>query len=99
MPPGSWSDSVLIRYKRGIRTPKLSGAGGAPCCLAAIEGVTLTPGRRGSVVLRIEPRRGADPLMEAAAGRLKEGCDPYRLVLPAERETLAEYSPTSCGRC
>jgi hypothetical protein len=29
--------------------------------------------------------------MEAAAGQLKEGCDPYRLVLPAERETLAEY--------
>ena len=29
--------------------------------------------------------------MEAADGQLKEGCDPYRLVLPAERETLAEY--------
>lgn len=29
--------------------------------------------------------------MEAAAGQLKESCDPYRLVLPAERETLAEY--------
>ncbi|MGW5783191.1 DUF4429 domain-containing protein [Streptomyces sp. NPDC003757] len=86
------SDSVLIRYERGIRTPKLFQAlGERRVPLAAIEGVTLTPGRRGSVVLRLEPRAGADPLMEAAAGQLKEGCDPYRLVLPAERETLAEY--------
>ena len=29
--------------------------------------------------------------MEAAAGQLKEACDPYRLVLPGECETLAEY--------
>ncbi|MET9381513.1 DUF4429 domain-containing protein [Streptomyces sp. NPDC002928] len=86
------SDSVLIRYERGIRTPKLFQAlGERRIPLAAIEGVTLTPGKRGAVVLRAEPRPGADPLMEAAAGQLKEGSDPYRLVLPAERETLAEY--------
>jgi hypothetical protein len=53
--------------------------------------VTLSPGKRGTVVLRVEMRPGADPLLEAAAGQLKEVCDPYRLVLPAERETLAEY--------
>ncbi|MGW1724518.1 DUF4429 domain-containing protein [Streptomyces sp. NPDC002306] len=86
------SDSVLIRYERGIRTPKLFQAlGERRVPLAAIEAVTLTPGKRGTVVLRAEPRPGADPLMEAAAGQLKEGADPYRLVLPAERETLAEY--------
>ncbi|MGW0913909.1 DUF4429 domain-containing protein [Streptomyces sp. NPDC002784] len=86
------SDSVLIRYERGIRTPKLLQAlGERRVPLAAISAVTLTPGRRGTVVLRAEPRAGADPLMEAADGQLKEGCDPYRLVLPAERETLAEY--------
>jgi hypothetical protein len=86
------SDSVLIRYERGIRTPKLFQAlGERRVPLEAIAGVTLTPGRRGTVVLRAEPRPGADPLMEAAAGQLREGCDPYRLVLPAERETLAEY--------
>ncbi len=86
------SDSVLIRYERGIRTPKLFQAlGERRVPLEAIEGVTLTPGKRGSVVLRLEPRPGADPLMEAAAGQLKESSDPYRLVLPAERETLAEY--------
>jgi len=86
------SDSVLIRYERGIRTPKLFQAlGERRIPFEAIEAVTLTPGRRGTVVLRAEPRPGADPLMEAAADQLKESCDPYRLVLSAERETLAEY--------
>jgi hypothetical protein len=86
------SDSVLIRYERGIRTPKLFQAlGERRVPLEALAEVTLTPGRRGTVVLRAVPRPGADPLMEAADGQLKEGCDPYRLVLPAERETLAEY--------
>lgn len=86
------SDSVLIRYERGIRTPKLfQSLGERRVPLEAIAGVTLTPGKRGTVALRIEPRPGSDPLLEAAAGQLKESGDPYRLVLPAERETLAEY--------
>lgn len=86
------SDSVLIRFERGIRTPKLFQAlGERRIPLEAIAGVTLTPGKRGTVVLRAVPRPGADPLMEAAADQLKEGSDPYRLVLPSERETLAEY--------
>ena len=86
------SDSVVIRYERGIRTPKLFQAlGERRIPFEAIQAVTLAPGRRGTVVLRAEPRPGADPLMEAAAGQLKESCDPYRLVLTAERETLAEY--------
>ncbi|MFD6620117.1 DUF4429 domain-containing protein, partial [Streptomyces albidoflavus] len=86
------SDSVLIRFERGIRTPKLLQAlGERRIPLEAIAAVTLTPGKRGTVVLHAEPRPGVDPLMDAAAGQLKEACDPYRLVLPAERETLAEY--------
>lgn len=86
------SDSVLIRYERGIRTPKLFQAlGERRVPLAAVEEVTLTPGKRGTVALRLRPRPGADPLMDAAAGQLREGSDPYRLVLPAERATLAEY--------
>lgn len=86
------SDSVLIRFERGIRTPKLLQAlGERRIPYEAIAAVTLTPGKRGTVILRAVPRPGADPLMDAAAGQLKEGCDPYRLVLPAERETLAEY--------
>ncbi|MEU1848697.1 DUF4429 domain-containing protein [Streptomyces sp. NPDC019990] len=86
------SDSVLIRYERGIRTPKLFQVlGERRVPLDAIAGVTLTRGKRGTVVLRVEPRPGADPLTEAAAGQLRESGDPYRLVLPAEREVLAEY--------
>ncbi|MEW2302695.1 DUF4429 domain-containing protein [Streptomyces sp. NPDC006655] len=86
------SDSVRIRYERGIRTPKLFQTLGERLVpLAALESVTVTPGKRGTVVLRAQPRPGADPLLEAAAGQLKDGSDPYRLVLPAERATLAEY--------
>ncbi|XIG77185.1 hypothetical protein C1N81_30585 [Streptomyces sp. SGAir0957] len=86
------SDSVLIRFERGIRTPKLLQAlGERRIPLEAIAAVTLTPGKRGTVVLHAEPRPGVDPLMDAAAGQLKDACDPYRLVLPAEREALAEY--------
>ncbi|MGW3630568.1 DUF4429 domain-containing protein [Streptomyces sp. NPDC005122] len=86
------SDSVLIRFERGIRTPKLFQAlGERRVPLEAIEAVTLAPGRRGTVVLHALPKAGADPLMDAAAGQLKEACDPYRLVLPSDRETLAEY--------
>ncbi|MFB7497669.1 DUF4429 domain-containing protein [Streptomyces sp. NPDC056161] len=85
------SDSVLIRYERGIRTPKLFQVlGERRVPVSALAGVTLSPGRRGSVVLRARPRPGADPLVEAAAGQLKEHSDPYRLVVPAERARLAE---------
>ncbi|MFD7321095.1 DUF4429 domain-containing protein [Streptomyces sp. NPDC059875] len=86
------SDAVVIRFERGIRTPKLFQAlRERRIPHEALTSVTLAPGKRGTVVLHAVPRLGADPLMEAAAGQLKEGCDPYRLVLPAERETLAEY--------
>jgi hypothetical protein len=85
-------DSVLIRFGRGIRTPKLFQAlGERRIPHEALSTVTVSPGRRGTVVLHARVRPGADPLMDAAAGQLKEGYDPYRLVLPAGRETLAEY--------
>ncbi|MEU7022396.1 DUF4429 domain-containing protein [Streptomyces sp. NPDC046203] len=86
------SDAVVIRFERGIRTPKLFQAlRERRIPHEALASVTLTPGVRGTVVLHAVPRAGADPLMEAAAGQLKDGNDPYRLVLPADRETLAEY--------
>ncbi|MDQ0295766.1 MULTISPECIES: DUF4429 domain-containing protein [Streptomyces] len=84
------SDSVLIRFERGIRTPKLFQAlGERRIPLEALETVSLAPGRRGTVVLRAVARAGADPLMDAASGQLKEGCDPYRLVLPSTQEQHA----------
>ncbi|MFI1395284.1 DUF4429 domain-containing protein [Streptomyces sp. NPDC020681] len=86
------TDSVVIRFDRGHRTPKLFQAlGERRIPHEALASVALSEGKRGTVVLHAAPRPGADPLMEAAAGQLKESCDPYRLVLPAERETLAEY--------
>ncbi|MFG7943820.1 MULTISPECIES: DUF4429 domain-containing protein [Streptomyces] len=90
------SDSVLIRFERGIRTPKLFQVlGERRIPYEALSSIELGPGaKRGTVVLRAVPREGADPLLEAAAGQLKEGSDPYRLVLPAERETLADYYAT-----
>ncbi len=85
-------DAVLIRFERGIRAPKLfQTLRERRIPHEALASVALVPGRRGTVVLHAVPRAGADPLMEAAAGQLKEGCDPYRLVLPADRQTLAEY--------
>lgn len=89
------SDSVLIRFARGMRTPRLWHAlGERRIPLEALSGVNVSAaagamGRRDTVVLRAEPRAGADPLMEAAAGQLKEGCDPYRLVLPGVRAPQA----------
>ncbi|MER5306619.1 DUF4429 domain-containing protein [Streptomyces sp. NPDC002773] len=86
------SDALVIRFDRGNRTPRLfSVLRERRVPHEALASVTLTPGKRGTVVLHAVPRPGADPLMEAAAGQLAEHCDPYRLVLPADRETLAEY--------
>ncbi|MEU4212699.1 DUF4429 domain-containing protein [Streptomyces sp. NPDC026206] len=86
------TDSVLIRFERGIRTPRLLQVlGERRIPYEALAAVEQAPGKHGTVVLRAVPRPGADPLADAADGQLKEGCDPYRLVLPAERELLAEY--------
>ncbi|URN15956.1 MULTISPECIES: DUF4429 domain-containing protein [Streptomyces] len=86
------TDAVLIRFERGIRAPKLfQTLRERRVPHGALASVTLSPGKRGTVVLRVVPRAGADPLMAVADGQLKEDCDPYRLVLPAGREVLAEY--------
>ncbi|WP_318211012.1 DUF4429 domain-containing protein [Streptomyces sp. SJL17-1] len=86
------SDALVIRFDRGNRAPRLfSVLRERRVPHEALASVTLSPGKRGTVVLHAVPRPGADPLMEAAAGQLSENCDPYRLVLPADRETLAEY--------
>ncbi|KOU30601.1 hypothetical protein ADK52_04215 [Streptomyces sp. WM6372] len=87
------SDSVLIRFARGIRTPRtprlLHALGERRIPFEALAGVSVSAagsgGRRDAVVLRAVPRAGADPLMEAAGGQLREVCDPYRLVLPGDR--------------
>ncbi|ANW20361.1 DUF4429 domain-containing protein [Streptomyces clavuligerus] len=86
------TDSVHIRFERGHRTPKLFQAlRERRIPHEALASVVLSPGKRGTVVLRLAPRPGADPLMEAAAGQLREENDPYRLVLPADKEALAGF--------
>ncbi|MFI1091063.1 DUF4429 domain-containing protein [Streptomyces sp. NPDC020917] len=85
-------DAVVIRYTRGVRGPRLLQAlGERRIPHAALQDVELLDGRRGTAVLRAVPRHGADPLIEAAGGQLKEAADPYRLVLPDQHRTLAEY--------
>ncbi|MFJ7268254.1 DUF4429 domain-containing protein [Streptomyces sp. NPDC099050] len=77
------TNSLIIRFARGMRTPRLWHAlGERRIPLEALSGVDLTVGRRDALVLRARVRVGADPLMEAAAGQLRDVCDPYRLALP-----------------
>ncbi|MGP3935862.1 DUF4429 domain-containing protein [Nonomuraea sp. KM88] len=90
----SWefeSEFLRIKPESGKAPKLLSELGERVVPHEAIAKVTLTPGKRGTVVLRADLRRGADPLMAAAAGQLKEAADPYRLVLPADKESLADY--------
>ncbi|MDK1473964.1 DUF4429 domain-containing protein [Streptomyces sp. 549] len=90
------TDSVIIRYERGIRTPKLFHVlRERRIPYSALSRVEVSEGsRRGTVALRAVPRPGADPLLDAADGQLKESCDPYRLLLPVGKQTLAEYYAT-----
>ncbi|MDX6354422.1 MAG: hypothetical protein QOF98_1325, partial [Streptomyces sp.] len=86
------ADAVMMRYGRSGRGARLLEAlGERRVPHEALERVELEEGRRGTVVLRGVPRAGADPVVEAAGGQLKETADPYRLVLPEQSRTLAEY--------
>lgn len=90
----SWTfgpDALTIAPGPGKAPKLLAELGERVMPYAALSDVTLTRGRRGTVVLRAIPRRGADPVLAAAAGQLKEREDPYLLVLPADKETLADY--------
>ncbi|MGW3348576.1 DUF4429 domain-containing protein [Nonomuraea rubra] len=84
-------ESLTITPEPGKAPKLLAALGERVVPYAAIADVTLTPGRRRTVVLRVLPRQGADPVLTAAAGQLKPPADPFRLVLPAARETLADY--------
>ncbi|WP_443070908.1 DUF4429 domain-containing protein [Streptomyces sp. NBC_01476] len=84
-------DALVIRYSRSVRGSRLLQAlGERRVPYTALESVEVADGRRGTVVLRAVPRPGADPVVEAAAGQLRETADPYRLVLPEQSRSLAE---------
>ncbi|WP_188190769.1 DUF4429 domain-containing protein [Nonomuraea sp. SYSU D8015] len=81
-----------LRVRPGPKASKLlSELGERVVPYAAIADAAIVPGKRDTVTLQVTPRRGADPVMSVAAGQLRDSADPYRLVLPAEKETLADY--------
>ncbi|WP_181793800.1 DUF4429 domain-containing protein [Streptomyces sp. WELS2] len=58
--------------------------------LGALAGISVEQGRK-SGRLRLRLRDGADPLLQATAGRLAEPNDPYQLVVESDRYGVAEY--------
>jgi hypothetical protein len=58
--------------------------------LRALAGISFEQGRR-SGQLRLRLRDGADPLLQAAHGKLADGHDPYRLTVEPDRFGVAEY--------
>ncbi|MEV6834296.1 DUF4429 domain-containing protein [Streptomyces sp. NPDC051133] len=58
--------------------------------LKALAGVSFEQGKRAGR-LRLRLRDGADPLLQATAGRLAEANDPYQLAVESERYGVAEY--------
>ncbi|PJE94124.1 Tat pathway signal sequence domain protein [Streptomyces carminius] len=91
---GTWTfdgDTVRIvpgHHKSVHKLRKLLGEVAVP--LAAVAGIAYEPGRR-SGWLRLRLRHGADPLLQAAAGRLPDAADPYRLEVEPDRSGVAEY--------
>jgi uncharacterized protein DUF4429 len=85
-------DAVVIRYSRASRGARLLHVlRERRVPHAALAAVELEEGKRGHVVLRAVPRAGADPVVEAAGGQLKDSADPYRLVLPETQGVVAEF--------
>ncbi len=58
--------------------------------LAALAGISFEHGKKAGR-LRLRLRDGADPLLQAAAGRLTEPHDPYQLIVDSDRSGVAEY--------
>ncbi|MFF0106952.1 DUF4429 domain-containing protein [Streptomyces hirsutus] len=58
--------------------------------LKALAGVSFEQGRK-TGRLRLRLREGADPLLQAAGGRLTEPHDPYQLIVESDRYGVAEY--------
>ncbi|WUH97870.1 DUF4429 domain-containing protein [Spirillospora sp. NBC_00431] len=91
---GTWTfDGETLRivpgHGRGVhRLRRLLGELTLP--LEALAGVAFETGGK-SGLLRARLRQGADPLLQAAAGALKDSSDPYRLNVDGGRFAVAEY--------
>ncbi|MCC3775536.1 DUF4429 domain-containing protein [Streptomyces sp. UNOB3_S3] len=91
---GTWTfDGDTIRIvpgrERGVH-PLRQALGELAVPLSAVAGVAFEPARRGGR-LRLRLRDGADPLSQAARGRLPEAADPYQLAVEQDRTGVAEY--------
>lgn len=58
--------------------------------LGALAGISFEQGKKAGR-LRLRLREGADPLLQAAGGRLTEPHDPYQLIVESDRYGVAEY--------
>ncbi|MFE8988516.1 DUF4429 domain-containing protein [Streptomyces collinus] len=91
---GTWAfDGDTLRITPGLHrsVPLLRRTyGEISVPLAAVSGVFLEAAR-GHGRLRLRLREGADPLLQAAGGRLPDAADPYRLTVDAGRTGAAEY--------
>ncbi|CAL9453181.1 DUF4429 domain-containing protein [Streptomyces sp. enrichment culture] len=58
--------------------------------LVALAGISFEQGKKNGR-LRLRLRDGADPLLQATAGRLTEPHDPYQLLVDPDRYGVAEY--------
>ncbi|WP_431986087.1 DUF4429 domain-containing protein [Streptomyces griseoflavus] len=58
--------------------------------LGALAGISFEQGKKAGR-LRLRLRDGADPLLQAAGGRLTEPHDPYQLIVESDRYGVAEY--------
>ncbi|CAL9425861.1 hypothetical protein SUDANB106_01966 [Streptomyces sp. enrichment culture] len=91
---GNWTfDGGTVRivpghHKSVHRLRRLLGEVAVP--LEAVSGIAYEPGRKAGR-LRLRLRHGADPLLQAAGGRLPDAADPYSLEVEPDRAGVAEY--------
>ncbi|MFF6976859.1 DUF4429 domain-containing protein [Streptomyces sp. NPDC008343] len=91
---GTWAfDGTTVRITPGLhRSVPLfrQTYGEIAVPLEAVASIVFEPERkRGRLRMRL--REGADPLLQAAGGRLPDPADPYRLTVDIDRAGVAEY--------
>ncbi|WP_129309042.1 DUF4429 domain-containing protein [Streptomyces sp. L2] len=91
---GTWAfdgDALRLTPGRDRNTgPLRAELGELVVPLGALAGVSFEQGRRAGR-LRLRLRAGADPLLQATAGRLTDSQDPYQLAVESDRYGVAEY--------
>ncbi|MBH0241578.1 DUF4429 domain-containing protein, partial [Streptomyces cavourensis] len=89
---GTWTfDGETVRIVPGGKAhPVRLALGELAVPVQALAGISFEPERKGGR-LRLRLRGGACPVLRAADGRLKDGSDPYVLVVEKDRTGVAEY--------